>query len=153
LIRIYTKTRHINKIKNFLNSINLEYEIFTIHNNPPNSSFDLGISYCYPRKILKDVLDIPKMGFVNYHPAPLPKYIGPTELTLAIKNKETHWGVTMHYMDEDYDTGSIIKIQNFDLHEPPTSIEELGAISHYFLFKLFKETIEEIYIKKIPSKL
>jgi hypothetical protein len=32
-----------------------------------------------------------------------------------------------------------------DLHEPPTSTMELGAVSHYFLFDLFKKTIKKIY--------
>ena len=151
MIRIYTKQRHISKITKFLNSIKLEHEIFTIHDNPPKTNFQLGVSYCYPRKISLELLTIPKFGFVNYHPAPLPKYKGPKESSLAIKNQEMQWGVTVHYMDEDYDTGPIIKILKFNLHEPPTSTEELGAVSHYFLFNLFKETIEEIHSKKIPA--
>ena len=52
-------------------------------------------------------------------------------------------------MNEEYDDGKIIQILNFDLHEPPTSRDELGALSHYFLFKLFKETIEDINMNKM----
>ncbi len=149
MIRVYTKERHKVKIEQFLNSLNLEYEIFTIKDNPSIVSFDLGVSYCYPRKINEPLLSTPKIGFVNYHPAPLPKYKGPTELDEAIKNKETNWGVTVHHMDENYDTGKIIKIKKFNLHEPPTSPKELGAVSHYFLFQLFKETILDIHNGKI----
>ena len=87
----------------------IEFKIFTINDTPSDSSFDLGVSYCYPRKISKSLLSIPKKGFVNYHPAPLPKYKGPTELDDAIKNKETDWGVTVHHMNEEYDSGEIIK--------------------------------------------
>lgn len=151
MIRVYTKQRHKEKIRKFLTSINLEHEIYTINDNPELNSFDLGISYCYPRKIIEPLLSIPKKGFVNYHPAPLPKYRGPTELDTAIKNKETHWGVTVHFMDENYDTGPIIKVKEFDLHEPPTSTQELGAVSHYFLFDLFKETISDIYKGNITA--
>src|SRR5574337_1803272 len=138
MIRVYTKERHKAKIDQFLNSLGLEHEIYTIKDNPPITSFDLGVSYCYPRKITDPLLSTPKKGFVNYHPAPLPKYKGPTELDEAIKNKEVQWGVTVHYMDENYDTGPIIKLKTVDLHEPPTSPQELGAVSHYFLFQLFK---------------
>jgi len=151
LIRVYTKLRHIEKIKNFLKSINLEHEIYTIKDNPPNTTFDLGVSYCYPRKITESLLSIPPKGFVNYHPAPLPKYKGPTELTQAIKNKEINWGVTVHYMDENYDTGDIIKVKNIELHEPPTDPNELGPISHYFLFNLFKETILDIFNERVTA--
>lgn len=134
-----------------MDSLNLEYEIYTVKDDPHTRHFDLGVSYCYPRKITEPLLSIPKKGFINYHPAPLPKYKGPTELDEAIKNKEIHWGVTVHYMDKDYDTGPIIKVKRFDLHEPPTSPQELGAVSHYFLFQLFKETILDIYNGKVTD--
>lgn len=158
MIRVYTKSRHNMKIANFLKDKGIEYKIFTIENDPTkdfetsdydNNQFQLGVSYCYPRKIIEPLLSAPKLGFVNYHPAPLPKYKGPTELEDAIKNKETKWGVTVHHMDKNYDTGKIIKVKKIDLHEPPTSSSELGAVSHYFLFNLFKETIEDILKNKL----
>src|SRR5574337_1513034 len=152
MIRVYTKERHKTKIKLFLDSLNLKNEIYTIKDDPPLTPFELGISYCYPRKITEPLLSIPSKGFVNYHPGPLPKYKGPTELDDAIKNKEIHWGVTVHHMDEDYDTGPIIQVKKFDLHEPPTSPQELGAVSHYFLFQLFKETILDIYRENVKTK-
>ena len=74
MIRVYTKQRHIVKITKFLNSLNIQHEIYTIKDNPPIKPFDLGVSYCYPRKITEPLLSTPKKGFVNYHPAPLPMY-------------------------------------------------------------------------------
>ncbi len=145
MIRIYTKQRHISKIHKYLDSINLEHVIFTIKDSSSIESFDLGISYCYPKKITNPLLSIPKKGFINFHPGPLPKYKGPTELDDAIKNQEVSWGVTAHFMNEEYDTGPIIRVKEISLHEPPTSTQELGAISHYFLFQLFKDTINEIF--------
>jgi methionyl-tRNA formyltransferase len=145
MIRVYTKERHMEKITKFLNSINLEHEIFTNVVDKKLGKFELGISYCYPKKISKSLLSIPKKGFVNYHPGPLPEYKGPSEYENAIKNKESKWGVTVHHMNEDFDSGKIIQVNHFDLHESANSIEELGAISHYFLFNLFKDTIKKIY--------
>ena len=84
MIRIYTKQRHISKITKFLNSLNIEHQIYTIKDNPSITPFDLGVSYCYPRKIINPFLSTPKKGFVNYHTAPLPMYKGPTELDDAI---------------------------------------------------------------------
>ena len=142
MIKVYTKHRHILKIHNYLDSLNLEHEIFTTNDLDTETSFELGVSYCYPKKILNELLIIPKLGFINYHPGPLPQYKGPNEYDEAIKNKEMHWGVTVHDMSEEYDSGKIREILEFDLHEPPTSVEELGAISHYFRFNLFKKTIK-----------
>ena len=151
MIRVYTKTRHKYKIHKFLSRINVEHEIYTIHDDPPLKSFDLGVSYAYPRKIIEPLLSTPPKGFVNYHSGPLPKYKGPHQYQEAIKNKEIHWGVTAHYMDKDYDTGKIIKVKYFDYHEPMKSIEESNSVSHWFLFNLFKETIKDVYNEKVPS--
>ena len=145
MIRVYTKDRHIEKITKFLNSINLKYEIFTDEIEKDSTRFELGISYCYPKKISKHLLSIPKKGFINYHPGPLPEYKGPSEYENAIRNKEIKWGVTVHHMNEEFDSGKILQVRYFDLHEPANSIEELGAVSHYFLFNLFKDTIKKIY--------
>lgn len=151
MIRVYTKEIHISKISNFFNENKIDFEVYTVRDNPPLTHFDLGVSYCYPRKITNPLLSYSKKGFVNYHPSPLPEYKGPNEYEMAIKNKEVHWGVTVHYMTEEYDKGDIIKEKRFDLHEPPTSVRELGAVSHYFLFHLFKETINEIYNDNIEK--
>lgn len=144
MIKIYTKKRHIRKINELLNSLNIEHKIYTQHDTKKIEEFELGISYCYPKKIPNELLKISKKGFMNFHPGPLPKYKGPNEYEDAIRNRETDWGVSVHKMTEEYDSGEIIKIKKIKLHEPPTSIEELGAISHYFLFELFKEIIKEI---------
>jgi len=149
MIRIYTKQRHISKIQKFMEKQNVDFKIFTTRDELSLEEFDLGVSYCYPRKIIQPLLSTPKLGFINYHPGPLPKYKGPTELTQAIKNKECDWGVTVHFMDENYDTGKIIKIKKIPLHEPPIKEEELAPISHYFLFNLFMETLIDIYQGKL----
>ena len=56
-----------------------------------------------------------------------------------------HLWDTGYDMDEEYDTGDIIKVKYFELHEPPKSTDEMMALSHYFMFELFKETILDIY--------
>ena len=85
MIRIYTKLRHVQKIADFLTTKKLEHEIFTINDVPSDTTFDLGVSYCYPRKISNELLNIPKIAFVNYHPGPLPDYKCPTEYEDAIE--------------------------------------------------------------------
>ena len=55
------------------------------------------------------------------------------------------WGVTAHFMDEEYDHGPIIRKKMFDLEEPPATKDELGSLAHWHLWKLFKETFLDIY--------
>ena len=151
MIRVLTRTRHVSKIDEFLTKANLEHEIFTTNDSPPDTEYDLGISYIHTRKIIKPELSKPKKGWVNFHPAPLPFYKGWKFIDEAIQKKETQWGVSVHYMDEDYDTGPIIKVLPIELHEPPTVFHELAAVSYHFLFILFKGTIVDIYNEKFQS--
>lgn len=151
MIRVYTKQRHVWKVGKFLSYTGLDHEIFTIKDSPPSTSFDLGVSYGYGRLITDPELSVPPRGFINYHPAPLPRYKGPTELIDAIANEEMEWGVTVHFMDKTYDTGPIIAFKPVLLHEPPKYPNELGPISHYFLFSMFKDTIVDIYNNRLKG--
>src|SRR3989344_6084081 len=45
---------------------------------------DLAILVAYGKLIPKDILSIPKFGFVNVHPSLLPKYRGPSPIQSAI---------------------------------------------------------------------
>ena len=59
-------------------------------------------------KIPKELLDIPPMGFINCHPSLLPDYRGGNPYFHVIANGETKTGITIHYMDKNFDTGDII---------------------------------------------
>ena len=74
---------------------------------------DLVVSYLYWRKIRKPLIEGPKYGCINFHPAILPDWRGTAGYNVAILNKLPEWGATAHYVDESIDTGSIIKIFKF----------------------------------------
>lgn len=62
------------------------------------------------RELFKpEILSIPKYGCVNIHFGLLPDYGGCNPITHAIMNGEDELGITMHYMDENFDTGNIIE--------------------------------------------
>lgn len=144
MIWIFTKTRHIQKIKRFLDEYYIQHKIFTIHNLPQKiEPFEWGISYCFPRLITEPLLSTPKNGFINFHPAPLPEYKGGDPYSQAVKDKVMSWGCTAHKMNEKYDEGPILQTYPFALDDPPQSREEIGAIAHYFNFKLFKSFVLE----------
>jgi methionyl-tRNA formyltransferase len=63
----------------------------------------------YFRDILPQaILDIPRMGAVNLHPALLPKYRGTFSVPWAIINGEEYTGFSYHYMLAQVDLGNII---------------------------------------------
>lgn len=70
--------------------------------------------------IPKEILDTPKMGCLNIHPALLPKYRGRYSTVHAIFNGEKYTGVTIHWMDEGIDSGPIIMQKKFKIDENDT---------------------------------
>jgi methionyl-tRNA formyltransferase len=78
-------------------------------------SYDFGISFMWLHKVpAKHVNAYP---WFNFHPAPLPEYRGRDLCYHAIMNGEKNFGVTVHYMDEKFDTGEIIEVFEFPIHE------------------------------------
>jgi methionyl-tRNA formyltransferase len=54
------------------------------------------------------VFKLPPHGTINIHDALLPKYAGFAPINWAIANGETEAGVTVHFIQDDFDLGDII---------------------------------------------
>ena len=139
---IFTKPVHVEKIVNYLNQhTNIDYIISTDKRELYDCyTFDIGISYAFSDKI-----NIPRTctsSWYNYHPAPLPRYKGNGVYSRAIKECVFTWAVSLHHMTMIIDEGELIDKIEFELVTNPTSTNEIGSISHYYLFQLFKKTIE-----------
>ncbi len=88
-----------------------EYDI----NNP--GDIDIVVSYLYWRKIRKPLIESPKYGCINFHPAILLDWRGTAGYNVAILNKLPEWGATAHYVDESIDTGAIIRVYKFNFDQ------------------------------------
>lgn len=62
---------------------------------------------CFPKRIPAAVLNVPRHGFLNVHPSLLPHYRGPYPLFWMLRQGDRNCGVTIHFMDEHFDTGDI----------------------------------------------
>lgn len=69
---------------------------------------DVAVVCSFNYRIPKVLLNAVKEGFINVHPSLLPEYRGPNPYSAVILNNETETGVTLHFMDENFDTGDII---------------------------------------------
>ena len=69
---------------------------------------DLCVIAHFERLIKSDLLQIPRMGFINLHPSLLPNYRGMAPQHWPIINGEKISGITIHKVDEGTDTGDII---------------------------------------------
>ena len=65
------------------------------------------ISFLSPWKIPAELLRCARKGAINFHPAP-PKYPGIGGYNYAIWNEDKEYGVTVHEMAEDIDSGKCI---------------------------------------------
>ena len=141
---IFTKPIHVEKIVNYLNqhAPEINYVISTSKHELAAYDFDVGISYCFPSII--DVDAKPQKPWYNFHPAPLPEYPGMENYAIPIKKKVREFGVTLHMMTMEVDSGEILSVERFRLASEPVSTNELGTIAHYHLFQLFKKTVKKL---------
>lgn len=72
---------------------------------------DLVVCYGFSWRLPRSVLRIPRYGVLNIHSSMLPKYRGPAPVLWAIRNGDTQLGLTVHRMDEDFDTGPVLARQ------------------------------------------
>ncbi|SDM95782.1 methionyl-tRNA formyltransferase [Actinacidiphila guanduensis] len=73
---------------------------------------DLLVCYGFSWRLPRSVLRIPRHGVLNIHCSMLPKYRGPAPVLWAIRNGDSHLGVTVHRMDELFDTGPVLAQQD-----------------------------------------
>lgn len=84
---------------------------------------DLMIVGTWREKISPQTFNIPKIATINVHPSLLPKYRGPNPYIQTILNNEQYSGVTLHLMNENYDSGAILKQKKVIINECDTSKE------------------------------
>ena len=93
---------------------------------------------------------------VNIHPALLPKYggkgmYGENVHKAVIENKETHSGITIHLVNEEYDEGQIIfqeKLKIEPKDTPEIVAHRIHALEHLYYPLIIEELVEEIRQKK-----
>jgi methionyl-tRNA formyltransferase len=69
---------------------------------------DLCVVVAYGKILPREVLDIPKHGFINVHASLLPKYRGAAPIQWALLNGEKETGVTIFKLVEALDAGPVL---------------------------------------------
>jgi methionyl-tRNA formyltransferase len=77
---------------------------------------DVACVACFPWRIPPKLLVLPRHGFLNTHPSLLPAHRGPTPLFWIFRaGAQASAGVTIHWMDADFDTGDVAAQARVDL--------------------------------------
>jgi methionyl-tRNA formyltransferase len=85
---------------------------------------DIAVVCSFNDKIPKILLQSVKDGFINVHPSLLPKYRGANPYSAVIINGEKETGVTLHFMDKNFDTGDIIYQEKISV----SAMETMGTL-------------------------
>ena len=98
-----------------------------------NCGITIGLMVTFSYKLPAVVYNLPRDGFFNLHPGPLPGYRGPDPIFWQIKNREPYVGIAIHKVADDFDTGGVvlsdkIKLAATDTHGMlTTKLAELAA--------------------------
>jgi methionyl-tRNA formyltransferase len=111
-----------------------------------------GICYVFFALIPKALINFPLYGIVNFHPSPLPDHRGLAGSSYAKYYNMNEWGVTAHYMDENFDTGDIIAVNKFEIDHSFSAIV-LADIIHHHMFTLYKIIVDDILAGIIPQRV
>ncbi|MBU5676664.1 methionyl-tRNA formyltransferase [Alkaliphilus sp. MSJ-5] len=69
---------------------------------------DLFVSMSFNQIFKSEIINIPRLKIINCHAGKLPFYRGRNVLNWVLINDENEFGITVHYVDENIDTGDII---------------------------------------------
>ena len=103
-----------------------------------NLQADIGVVCSYNSKLSSDFLTTTKLGYINCHPSKLPEYRGGMPYFHIIKNNEKKSAITLHFMDENFDTGNIILQKDFNL----TPYETMGSLFNRTTFMISEALVE-----------
>src|SRR5690606_9246436 len=103
-----------------------------------------GFLWIFPQNILEMFKD----RVINIHPALLPKYGGKGMYGMKVheavlEKKELETGISIHYVNENYDEGKLI-FQATCPVEPTDTAEDIANKIHALEYKHFPEVIEKL---------
>jgi methionyl-tRNA formyltransferase len=109
---------------------------------------DLVVVVAYGKLFPKDMLTIPPLGFINFHPSLLPKLRGPSPIISAILEGLEETGVSIMKLGEGIDDGPILSQKSVKIRPRETTetltrkLVDLGKeIIPVILKKYFKDEV------------
>jgi phosphoribosylglycinamide formyltransferase-1 len=119
-----------------------------LHNILENEKPDLIVLAGFLWKFPESILKMFPNKVINVHPALLPKYGGKGMYGMhvhesVVAHKEEETGITIHYVNENYDEGAIILQAKCDVLPSDTAADVADKI-HELEMKHFPEVVNEL---------
>lgn len=90
---------------------------------------DAVVIIAYGQIISRDLLEIPRLGWINLHGSLLPKYRGAAPVQRAVLAGETKTGLTTMRIDAGLDTGPILEQREMEIRRDETAAELMARMS------------------------
>ena len=116
--------------------------------------FNIGITAQYGLIIPQTILDAPKNGILNVHTSLLPKYPGLHAVKEALASGDSHTGCTVHFVDENVDTGPVIAQTKVPIQKGDTEDSLHSRIKeqeHILYPKVISDMGPSLWIEKLKS--
>ncbi|MFE3142135.1 methionyl-tRNA formyltransferase [Streptomyces scopuliridis] len=105
---------------------------------------DLLICYGFPWKFPPSALRATSLGAINVHTSMLPKYRGPIPVNWAIRNGDPEIGVSIHWMDEEFDSGGILIQESGIVLDDDVLPERIWGAVDGFISRLLPTALERV---------
>ncbi len=142
----------------FAENISLELRTpkFLKNNNEEESYLtelkpDIAIVVSYGQIIPKNLLNIPKYGFLNVHASLLPKWRGAAPIQRSIMNLDSETGISIMKINENLDEGPVCNQYSLNFSEKINS-EELSEKLSLMASEKILDILDNIYDGKIEFK-
>ena len=106
---------------------------------------DVVVSFLFWERIREPLISAPRIGCLNFHPAPLPDIRGLGGYNVAIVEGMPEWGVSAHFVDADFDTGDLVAVERFPI--------DLDAETAYSLDVKSQERLYEVFVAVMDRAL
>lgn len=106
---------------------------------------DVVISYLHRRRIGPALIEAPRVGCFNFHPAPLPELRGVGGYNFAILENHREYGVSVHWVATEIDAGDLVWVRRFAIEpreETAWSLERKAQVALWELFRDFVDLLE-----------
>jgi methionyl-tRNA formyltransferase len=105
---------------------------------------DVVISFLFWKRIRRPLIELGRVGCLNFHPAPLPDIRGVGGYNVAVLEGMSEWGVSCHFVDEDFDTGDIVQVDRFPIDPERATALSLDIQSQRRLGALFENVMTRV---------
>ena len=109
---------------------------------------ELFVSMSFNQIFKDDMINMPKFNIINCHAGKLPFYRGRNILNWVLINDEKEFGITVHYVDESFDTGDIILQKTYKI----TDNDNYGTLLEIAYVECAKllNTVVNLFVNNLP---